>query len=69
MRAEFAEQYGCVCLVLDGNEKADDVIERAYEDEAIFFDGESECLCLRFQGRPQELYTESAVIRSLGSNA
>lgn len=68
MRVEYAEQYGCVCLVLDGTETADDVIERAHEDEATFFDGEDECLCLRFPGRPQELYTELAVRLSLSSN-
>lgn len=65
MRAEFADQYGCTCLVIDGTEDAEEVIERAHRDEATFFDGEDICLCIRFPDRPQELYTEDAVRLSL----
>lgn len=64
MKAEFAEQYNCVCLVLDGTETPNEVITRAHDDEATFDDGEDVCLVLRFPSRPQELYTESAVRRS-----
>lgn len=65
MRVEFAEQYGVPCLVLEGTENADDVIERAHRDEATFFDGEDVCLVLRFPDRPQELYTEQSLRGSL----
>lgn len=64
MRAEFADQYSRVCLALDGTETPDQVITRAHDDEATYFDGEDVCLVLRFPNRPQELYTESAVRRS-----
>src|ERR1700743_2694315 len=65
MKAKFAEQYGRVCLVIDGTEDADEVIERAHADEATYNDGEDVCLVIRFPDRPQELYTEDALRRSL----
>ncbi len=73
MRIEFADQYGICCLVLDGIENADEVIEKAIVDEATMPDVESGdpewegklLYCLRFPSRPQELYTEIALRRSL----
>jgi hypothetical protein len=71
MKTEFAEQYRVCCIVLDGFEDADDVITKAQESEATFTDpgdGE-ELLCLRFPGRPQEVYTADALRRALSPAA
>lgn len=65
MKVEFAEQYSRPCLVLDGTEDAYAVIAAAWVAEAVYNDGEDDCLVLRFPDRPQELYTEQAVRRSL----
>ena len=65
MRAEYCEQFSTVCLSLDGTETAQQIIDRAHRDEAVYFDGEDYCLVLQFPGRPQELYTETAVRRSM----
>lgn len=68
MRVEFAEQYGRPCLVIEGTEPFEEVIMGAYDAEATFNDGEDECLIVQFPGRPQELYTEEALRRSLRRN-
>jgi len=67
MKAEFADQWNIVCIAVDGTEKADDIIERCIRDEATYDDGEDVLMCVQFPGRPQELYTQAAVIRSLAS--
>jgi hypothetical protein len=54
-------------MVLDKTEEFDDVIETAKLEGATFFDDEEELLCVRFPGRPQELYSVSALRRSLFS--
>lgn len=66
---EYCEQFNCTCIVVDKNDDAYDVIETAKVLGATYFDGEEELLCVRFPGRPQELYSEMAVIRSLYSNS
>lgn len=65
IHVEFADQYGKCCLVLTGNEDPDLAIDQAYEDEAIFNDGEDDLVVVRFPGRPQEVYTQDALRRSL----
>lgn len=65
MKVEFAEQYGVPCLVLDGTEDFKAAIAAAHVAEAVYDDGEDECLVIRFPDRPQELYTEEALQRSL----
>lgn len=60
MTVEFADQYKRPCLVLDGTESGSDVIERAYRDEAIYREDDEDCFVVRFPGRPQEIYTETA---------
>lgn len=66
MRFEFAEQYNCVCIRLDGSEiwTADALISVCHEYEATYDDGEDICFIVQFPGRPQELYTEEALRRS-----
>lgn len=64
----MAEQYARPCIVLEGNETPDEVIERAWYAEALFDDGEDECYVIQFPGRPPELYTEDALRRSLAAN-
>jgi len=65
-RHEFAEQWNCVCVIINDDDMDDTeaFIEEAIENEATYFDGEDTLLCVRFPGRPQELYTERALERS-----
>lgn len=65
MKVEFSEQYSKCCLVLEGTEDAQAVMDKAYEDECVYFDGEDDCFVVRFPDRPQELYTETALRGSL----
>lgn len=65
IRFEFAEQYSVVCIIIKEDDTADDIINLAIENDATFFDGEDLCYCVRFPDRPQELYTASALRRSL----
>ena len=72
MKIEFADQYKICCVVLDGTETAADVIRKAEESEAFIIecvDRETEetemFYCVRFPGRPPELYTADALYRSL----
>ena len=51
VKVEFAEQYGCYCIVLDGDEDPKKVIERAINADAMY----GPDYCVRFPGRPQEL--------------
>lgn len=65
MRVEFAEQYNVPCCVIDGTERPEAVIERCWNDECLFDDGEDRCCVVQFPNRPPELYTEAALRRSL----
>ena len=69
MRINFAEQYSIPCVEIEGTETADDVIILAIESKAVYDDGEDELLCIQFPDRPQELYTQAALIRGLAHNA
>ena len=62
---EYCSQFNCMRIVLDKTEDADDVIETAKCKGATYFDGEESLICARFPGRPQELYSENAIRRSL----
>ncbi len=65
MTTEFARQYKCSCVVLDGTEDPDDVLDQAIAAGAVYEEhdesGTEDQLCLRFPGRPQELFTERAM--------
>ncbi len=63
-RYEFATQFGCVCVVVKENDTARSLIDDAIENKATFFDGEENLMCVRFPGRPQEVYTERAIGRT-----
>lgn len=65
----FAEQYSKPCVVVEDGDDADAIIDRCWDDEATFWDGESECCVVQFPGRPPELYTSEAVRRSLKKKA
>jgi hypothetical protein len=65
MSVQFAEQYGKPCIRIDGTESFEEVSMFCWECEAIFNDGEDDCYVVQFKDRPQELYTESALRRSL----
>ena len=66
MKVTYAEQYQTACITLEGNEAPDDVIEKALDAGATFQEEPGEdCYILQFPGRPKELYTESAIRRSL----
>lgn len=69
MHTIISEQYGCPCVVVFPNDCADTVIAHCRHMGAIYReDGpDDECFCvvLRFDVGP-ELYTESALRRSIG---
>lgn len=65
MKVEFAEQYNVPCVVLEGTETPDEAVWAVENAEAIYWDGEDDLCCVRFPDRPQELYTEEALRRSL----
>lgn len=72
MRTEFAEQYRIPCVLIVSVElknslSAQQVIDRCKFDDAWLRDpADDEILyCVQFPERPQELYTESAIRRSL----
>lgn len=65
MKVEFAEQYNIPCVVLEGTETPDEAVWAIAEAEATYWDGEDDLCCVRFPDRPQELYTEEALRRSL----
>jgi len=68
MEQQYSSQFNCACLVLDGTERAEDVLGEARACGATYFDGEDDCYVLQFPNRPKELYTENAVLRSLHRN-
>lgn len=63
---EFAEQYKCACLVLNGTEDPEDVIEQA-EFTGATYEEDGTVYCVRFPGRPQELYTRNSLTGSLAA--
>lgn len=67
MKMEYAEQYNCVCVVVEIGDTADEVMNAARENEAIYYeDGpEDECFCVRLPNRPQEIYTERSLKGSI----
>ncbi len=69
MKTTYAEQFGTCCLVVEPGDTADDALEYAYEVGAYYDDGEDECLVVEFPGRPQELYTRSAFMRSFSGDS
>jgi hypothetical protein len=64
-RISFASQYGCCCVVIEHGDTAQDVIDRAWADEATYNDGEGDLFCVQFADRPQELFTEQALRESM----
>lgn len=67
MRVEMSEQYQVPCVILDGDEPFEDVINAALDAEAFLIPpGEDEDhFVIQFPDRPMELYTEEALRRSL----
>jgi hypothetical protein len=69
MEQQYSSQFNCVCLVLDGTEKAKDVIEAAEAAGAVYVDEDGKCYVLQFPKREvKELYTALAIRRSLRHN-
>lgn len=64
MRFEFAEQYNCVCVVIEPGDTAEAVIQAAFDNEAVYLEEDEYYPCVRFPGRPQEIYTVEALRRS-----
>ena len=57
MRFEFAPQYSTACVVVEDGDKAHEIMN--HPDIAdCYYDPAN--LCVRFPGRPQELYTVDA---------
>lgn len=65
MSCQFAEQYQKPCIRLEGGECFEEVVMFALDCDATYNDGEDDCYVIQFPGRPQELYTEQALRRSL----
>ena len=68
MEIQYSSQYNCACVVIDGTETAEAVIELAEREGALYRDGEDECYCIQFPTRPKKLYKRQAVVRSLKHN-
>ena len=64
---DYAPQYNTPCVLLEPLQyDADQIIDYAKRIGAVFLeDPESICYVIQFPGRPQELYTEEALRRSL----
>lgn len=66
MKFEFAEQYNIQCVVIEEGDDAECIIDACNESEAFSDnDPDGREFCVRFLGRPQELYTAKAIQRSL----
>lgn len=69
MRLGYAKQYGIPCVIIEADDTAEEVMGMADDEGAIFYDGpdpvEDKCFCVKFSDRPKELYTSSALKRSL----
>ncbi len=69
MRIQYSYQYQVNCVVIEDNDTARDIIDFAKENEAVYYDGEDDCIVVDFCAPSRvvgpELYTESALIRSL----
>lgn len=65
MSCQYAPQYNTQCVRLEGGEVFEEVVMMAYDCGATYDDGEDECFVIEFPGRPQELYSEEALRRSL----
>jgi len=65
MRIGYAKQYNKSCIILEYNDKIEDVIEYANCEDAIYYeDGpDDKCFVVQFPNRPMELYTENAIRR------
>lgn len=68
-RVTFAAQYGVPCITVAPLDTADSLIAACIEAEAMFDDGEDCCCVCQFPGGAQELYTESAIIRTFARKA
>lgn len=64
MKFEFAEQYKCVCVVIEPGDTAEAVIQAAFDTDAVYLEEGEYCPCVRFPDRPQEIYTVEALRRS-----
>lgn len=65
MRFEFAEQYRTACVVIEDGDTFASVMQHHDITDCFYDDGNEWVICVRFPGRPQELYTEDALRRSL----
>jgi len=68
MRLGFARQYQKACIIIELGDSAEDVMEMADRENAIFIEGpnevEDKAYCVKFPDRPKELYSASALRRS-----
>lgn len=69
MRFEFAEQYGTACVVIEKEDTYAALMTHRDITDCFYDDGEDRLVCVRFPGRPQELYTQEALRRSMPMEA
>ena len=59
------DQYHCGVVILEGGETLEEILAAADEYEARYDNGDEKGVIVRFPGRPNELYTEVALKKSL----
>lgn len=69
MKTMWSDQYKKGCVVVEAGDTLDEIIEKAKDNDAFYFDGEDECFVISFEDKPErlvgpELYTEEALRRS-----
>lgn len=68
MKSGYATQYHKHCIVLEVGDTIEDIIERAINKDALYQEGPDEediAFVVQFPGRPKELYSETALRRSM----
>ena len=65
MKTGYSRQYYKTCIILEPGDDIEDVLEKIRHEGAVFQEGPDELsFVVQFPGRPMELYSESALLRS-----
>lgn len=70
MRVGYSFQFNCPSIVIEDGDTAEDVIEQAELEKAVYHDGEELCIVADFQNEPNrrvgpEVYTKGSLRRSM----
>lgn len=74
MKTMWSDQYKKGCVVVEAGDTLDEIIAKANDEGAFYFDGEDECFVIDFRDKPErqvgpELYTEEALRRSFSKKS